>query len=118
MNRFVMTVGGLAAALALLLAGCGSGGLNMSGPFGVSPSRSLGSQCSWMPRGSVGTFGMLSFSNSGGLARIDKVTLVDPHHLQVVAEWVARITGHNLIGVLGGHRPAAPDRAPAVNHAP
>jgi len=104
MNRLVLTVGGLAAALALLLAGCG-GGPSMNGPFGDSPSGSVGVTCSWVPRGMVGTFGMLSFSNSGGLARIEKVTLVDPHDLQVVAEWVVRITGHNLIGVLGGYPP-------------
>jgi hypothetical protein len=51
------------------------------------------------------TAGGLSFSNSGGPARIDKVTLVDPHDLQVVAEWVVRITGHDLIGVMGGYPP-------------
>lgn len=104
MNRLVLTVGGLAAALALLLTGCG-GGLNMSGPFGDSPSQSLGGVCSWVPRGTVGTFGMLSFSNTGGQARIDKITLVSAHDLQVVAEWVVRITGNNLIGVLGGYPP-------------
>jgi hypothetical protein len=104
MNRLVLTAGGLAAALVLLLAGCG-GGVNMNGPFGDSPSGSVGSQCSWYPRGSVGTLGMLSFSNSGGPARIDKVTLVDAHHLQVVSEWIVRITGHDLVGVMGGYPP-------------
>lgn len=104
MNRLTLAVGGLGAALAPLLAGCG-GGLNMSGPFGDSPSSSLGMQCSWVPRGSVGTFAMLSFSNSGGAARVDKVTLVGARNLQVVAEWVVRITGHDLIGVMGGYPP-------------
>ena len=104
MNRLALSAGGLVAALALLLVGCG-GGLNMNGPFGDSPSGSTGSQCSWYPRGSVGTLGMLSFSNSGGTARIDKVTLAHARHLQVVSEWVVRITGHDLIGVMSGYPP-------------
>jgi hypothetical protein len=106
MNRLVLSAGGLAAALALLLAGCGSSSdPNLNGPFGNSARGSVGGQCSWMAKGSVATLGMLSFSNSGGQARIDKVTLVDAHNLQVVAEWVVRITGHDLIGSLGGYPP-------------
>ena len=91
--------------LALLLAGCGSGGVNTNGPFGNSPTSSQGTECSWAPRGSVGTFGELAFPNKGGTAHIDKVTLVDAHHLQVVAEWVVPITGNDLIGVVGGYPP-------------
>jgi hypothetical protein len=96
-------VGGLAVALGLLLGGCSDP--NPNGPFGDSPQGSVGGQCAWYPKGSVATLGMLSFSNSGGLARIDRVTLVDAHHLRVVAEWVVRITGHDLIGVMGGYPP-------------
>jgi hypothetical protein len=105
MNRLALSAGGLAATLALLLAGCGSSGLNPNGPFGNSAQGSVGGQCAWVPKGSVATLGMLSFSNSGGQARIDKVTLVGAHNLTVVAEWVVRITGHDLIGVLGGYPP-------------
>jgi hypothetical protein len=104
MNRLIPAAGGLAAGLALLQAGCGSG-LNADGPFGNSASGSLGMQCSWVPRGMVGTFGELGFPNKGGPAHIDKVTLGDPQHLQVVAEWVVPISGHDLIGVLGGYPP-------------
>jgi hypothetical protein len=56
-------------------------------------------------RGPAGTFGMLSFSNKGGQARIDKVSFVDAHNLQAVAEWAVRITGHALVGVQAGYPP-------------
>ncbi len=106
MNRLALAAGGLAVALALLVGGCSSDpNPNLNGPFGDSPHGNIGGQCSWMAKGSVATLGMLSFSNSGGQARIDKVTLVGAHNLQVVAEWVVRITGHDLIGAMGGYPP-------------
>jgi hypothetical protein len=99
--------GGLAAGLALLLAGCSSGstGPNTDGPFGSSPKTSPGSQCFWAPRNEVGTFAALVFANSGGQARIKKVSLVDARHLQLVAAWAVPITGRTLMGVFDGYPP-------------
>jgi hypothetical protein len=107
MNRLALSTGGLAAALALLLGGCsGSGDPKPNGPLGNSVSGPLAAQCFQpTPKGSVATLGMLSFSNKGGPARITRITLVDAHNLQTVAEWVVPITGHNLIGVLYGYPP-------------
>lgn len=106
MNRLTLFAGGLAAALALLLGGCGSSGPNLNGPFGDSAKGPIGAQCFQSePKGSVATLGMLSFSNKGGPARIDKVTLVDARDLQTVAEWLVPITGHDLMGVLDGYPP-------------
>jgi hypothetical protein len=115
MNRLALYAGGLAAALALLLSGCSSDpALNPNGPFGNSAQGSAGAQCAWMAKGSVATLGMLSFSNSGGKARIDKVTLVDAHNLQAVAEWAVPITGHDLVGVQPGYPPISKKYGPAV----
>jgi hypothetical protein len=96
-------VGGLAVGLALLLAGC-SIGLNTDGPFGPSAT-DVGSQCFWTPRNGVGTFGALVFGNSGGQARVDKVTLVGSRHLRIVAAWAVPITGNDLLGVFQGYPP-------------
>jgi hypothetical protein len=103
--------GGLAAGLALLLAGCssGSGGPSTDGPFGASAKTSPGSQCFWAPRNEVGTFAGLVFGNSGGQARIKKVALVNARHLQLVAAWTVPITGHNLMGVFDGYPPNRTD---------
>ena len=98
-------LGGLAAGLALLLAGCGPAGLQTDGPFGRSPTTSSGSQCFWAPRDGVGTMGLLSFGNSGGKARIDKVILVGARHLRIAAAWAVPITGHTLLGVFQGYPP-------------
>jgi hypothetical protein len=106
MTRRLRTGGGLAAGLALLLAGCSSPGLNANGPFGRSPAASPGSQCFWAPRNEVGTFAGLVFGNSGGPAQIKKVTLVGSHHLQLVAAWAVPITGHALWGVFDGYPPS------------
>jgi len=107
-NRFALSAGGL-AALAFLMGGC-SNGPDLNGPFGDSPTQPVGAQGFRQPPGSVATMAMLSFSNSGGVARIEKVTLVGAHNLQLVDELVVRITGHDLIGVMGryptGHGPA------------
>ena len=65
MIRQLRIGGGLAAGLALLLAGCSSAaslGPNTSGPFGASPKTSPGSQCFWAPRNEVGTFAALVFA--------------------------------------------------------
>jgi hypothetical protein len=107
MKRLAETTAGLAAALALLLAGCG-GGPDMNGPFGDSPTADQGAQSFCVAHGAVATFGMLNFSNIGGTARITKVTLVDARHLQTVADWVVRITGNDLIGVFNGYPPLPP----------
>ncbi len=96
--------GGLAAALALLLAGC-STALKTNGPFGQSDTTSTGSQCFPVHRNGVGTFALLSFGNSGGQARIDRVTLAGSHHLRVLAAWVVPITGTDLLGVFDGYPP-------------
>jgi hypothetical protein len=53
----------------------------------------------------VGTFAALVFGNTGGQARIKKVTLVDARSLQLVAAWAVPITGHNLMGVFDGYPP-------------
>jgi hypothetical protein len=114
MNRLALIMGGLAAALALLLSACSSDP-SLNGPFGNSPHGSTGSQCAWAPRGTVATFGMLSFSTKGGgRARIDKVSLVDAHNLRAVAEWAVRITGHDLVGVQPGYPPISKEYGPAV----
>jgi hypothetical protein len=105
-NRLTVLAGGLVVALALPLAGCGSSERNLNGPFGDSATSPIGAQCFMPePKGAVATLGMLSFSNKGDRARIDKVTLVGARNLQTVAEWVVPITGHNLLGVFYGYPP-------------
>jgi hypothetical protein len=107
MNRFALIAGGLATALGLLLTACSSSDPSLNGPFGDSAGANNGSQCAWAPRGGITTFGMLSWStNTGGQERIDKVSLVDAHNLQLVADWAVRITGHALIGVFPGYPPS------------
>jgi hypothetical protein len=98
-------------------AGCGSGP-RIDGPLGRSASRS-GSQCFWTSRNGVGTFGLLSFGNSGGPVRLDKVTLAGAHQLRIVAAWVVPITGTDLLGVFNGYPPngdkgSAPPLSPGV----
>jgi hypothetical protein len=109
-----MRIGGLAAGLALLLAAGCSSGLSTDGPFGKSAS-GLGSECIPVPRNGVGTFAPLAFGNTGGPARITKVTLVGAHHLKIVAAWVIPITGSDLMGVFSGYPPGPPfARSPGI----
>ena len=95
MNRYVVKAGGLAIGLALLLGGCGatSGtGPSTSGPFG-HPGNTRWVQCFQTARhGGVGTFGGLSFHNRGNSAKIDNVTLINSHDMQIVAAWVVPIS--------------------------
>jgi hypothetical protein len=114
MNRCALIAGGLATALGLLLSACSSSDRSLNGPFGDSAGASNGSECAWAPGGGVTTFGMLSFSNKGGQARIDEVSLVGAHNLQVVAEWVVRITGQDLVGVQPGYPPISKKYGPAT----
>ena len=97
--------GGLAIALALLLAACsGTSHPNGDGPFGKSVS-DVGGQCFPTPKGDAGTFAALGFGNSGGPARITKVSLVDARHLRLVAAWVVPTTGPDSWGVFDGYPP-------------
>ena len=114
MSRGVVTAGGLAFGLALLLGGCGSSdGPNTSGPFGhAGTDRWV--QCFPVPRGGVGTFAGLEFSNRGGPARIERVTLADAHNLQIVSAWAVPITGLDLMGVFAGYPPVGYKEASRV----
>lgn len=101
--------GGLALALALLLAACGEAGQNRDGPKKDGPLGSsvadVGGQCFPTPAGDVGTFAVLSFGNSGRAARITKVSLVGARHLQLVGAFVVPTTGPDSWGVFDGYPP-------------
>jgi hypothetical protein len=101
--RRVVIEGGLAAGLALLLAGCGSG-LNTNGPFGNRDNSSF-AECLPVPPRDVATIAATEFPNTGGRAQIDKVTLVGAHNLRLVADQVLPITGTDPIGVFSGYPP-------------
>lgn len=90
MNR--VTLGGLACGLTLLLTACGSGGLSTNGPLGNSGQNS-GTICAWTTPGGVVYDGLEEFNDTGGTATIDKVALVHPRHLRLVAAWVAEANG-------------------------
>jgi hypothetical protein len=109
-NRCVIIAGGLAAGLALMLAGCGSG-LNADGPFGNSNAPYSGGQCLSVPRGAVATIAATDFPNHGGPARIEQVTLVGARDLRLVAAWAVPITGTDLLGVFPGYPPLGLNRA-------
>jgi hypothetical protein len=60
--------------------------------------------------GGVAYSGFEAFHNTGGTATTERVTLVHPRNLQLVAAWVVPITGTDLIGVGSGY-PSASDLA-------
>jgi hypothetical protein len=99
----------LAVALALPLAACGALGSNSDGPKKDGPLGNsvsdAGGQCFPTPKGDVGTFAVLGFGNSGGPARITKVSLVGARHLRLVAAWVVPATGPSSWGVFDGYPP-------------
>ena len=108
MNR--VTLGGLACGLALLVlaAACGSGGLSTDGPLGTSGQNS-GTLCDWATPGGVVQDGFEEFNDTGGMATIDKVRLVHPRHLRLLAAWVAE--GNSLVGEAIGRGYPHPTRA-------
>lgn len=93
-----VTLRGLAYGLALLLAACSSGGLSENGPFGNFGQNS-GTLCQWARPGGVLQDGFEEFNDTGGTATIDKVVLVHPRHLRLLAAWVGE--GDSPIGELG-----------------
>jgi hypothetical protein len=106
MNR--VTVGGLACGLALLLAACSSG-LSDNGPFG-NGGPNTGTVCTWTKPGGVAHDSFDAFPNSGGTATIDKVMLVHPRHLRLIAVWAVPTDGS-----LGNAGPGYP---PGANNGP
>jgi hypothetical protein len=102
-----VTMGGLACGLALLLTACTSGGPSTDGPFG-STIQSSGGFCVPVARpGEVGFDGYEEFPNTGGKATIDKVRLVHPRHLRLVAAWVLLISDPSQRIGLGAGYPTA-----------
>src|SRR5258708_40011826 len=95
-------LGGLACGLALLLAACTSGGLSENGPFG-NFGQTSGTICQWARPGGVLQDGFEEFYDTGGTATIDKVALVHPRHLRLLAAWVGE--GDSPIGELGRRYP-------------
>jgi hypothetical protein len=106
-----VTIGGLACGLALLLTtSCtGTGTLTTNGPFGGSGPNS-GTICAWTNPGGVVHDSSDEFPNTGNTATIDKVALVDPQHLRVVAAWVVPTDGP--LGDTGLGYPPASGYAP------
>ena len=90
MNR--ITLGGLACGLALILATACGGGLSTDGPFGTSGQNSA-TICAWTTPGGVVYDGLEEFYDTGGTATVDRVALVAPRHLRLVAAWVAEANG-------------------------
>jgi hypothetical protein len=97
-----VTLGGLACGLALLLAACGSGGLSDNGPFGNSGQNS-GTLCYPVRPGGVVQDGFEEYYDTGGTATIDKVVLVHPRHLRLVAAWVSEQNGPVAVALGGGY---------------
>jgi hypothetical protein len=91
-----LTLGGLACGLALLAA-CSSGP-SENGPLGNSGQNS-GTICDWATPGGVVQDGFEEFNDTGGMATIDKVALVRPRHLRLIAAWVGE--GNTPIGEVG-----------------
>ena len=91
-----VTLGGLACGLALLLmtacSSTGGGKLSTNGPFGNGgPNSGTNGTCA--RPGQVVHDGFEEFPNAGGTATLDKVTLVSPRHLRLIAAWVVPTTG-------------------------
>jgi hypothetical protein len=100
------TTGGLACGLALLLATACSNSdtLSTNGPFGNGGPDS-GTVCDWTRPGGVAYSGFEEFPNTGGTATIERVALVDPRNLRLVAAWVVPTPGG--AGVGPGYPPAS-----------
>ena len=107
-----VTLGGLACGLALLLAACGSSGLSDNGPFGNGGPNS-GTICllAKMP-GGVTHDSFDAFPNRGGTATIDKVALVHPRHIRLIAAWVVPTNGS--FGNAGPGYPSASAYPPGI----
>jgi hypothetical protein len=87
-----LTTGGLACGLAILLAACSTSGGYTDGPFGNDGGYS-GTVCLPARPGGVVTDSFEDFNDTGGTATVDKVVLVHPRHLRLVAVWVAEANG-------------------------
>jgi hypothetical protein len=114
MARRCFALGGLACGLALLAAACGGSSGSGAGPFG--PPDGPGAVCGGTPKGGVLAYGPEEFVNKGSTAVIQRVYLVDPDHLRMLAAWAVPITGTNLYGVESGY-PPLPGLAPGIDWA-
>jgi len=94
---------GLACGLALL-AVCSSTNAVNTGPFGGGGD--TGALCVPVGRGGVLSYGLDTFTNTGGTATIERVALTDPHDLRILAAYVVPVTGTIAYGVLSGYPPA------------
>ena len=91
-----MLAGALLAALGL--AACSSGGGINTGPFGGAGTPGL--ECAWAHRGGVLTDDPAFVRNHGlAPARIEKVALIAPRGLQLVAAYAVPITGTTQYGM-------------------
>jgi hypothetical protein len=99
--------GGLLALLLAggLLAGCGSSDPSGTGPLGNGgPPAEL---CAPVPHGGVLTDGIEALRNSSSsAAMIEKISLVAPVSLRILASYVVPVTGQDLYGVRSGFPPA------------
>lgn len=101
-------MGGLACGLALLAVACSNGGrLATDGPFGNGgPYSGTVGDCA--RPGGVAYSGAVGFHNMGRTATTEKVALVHPRNLRLVAAWVVLITGTDTVGVGSGYPPGSP----------
>jgi hypothetical protein len=92
-----------AAAAAGLLAACGGPSVN-TGPLGDGGTG--GGICVPVHHGQVFSWGFTPLENRGtSAATIEKVTVIDAKHMQVVAAYVVPITGHMDYGAIRGYPP-------------
>ena len=95
----------LAALGCLVLAGCSTGPAS-PGPLGDTGGR--GTLCGPVARGQVLSDGFDGLRNTGDApARIEAVSLADPHGLRLLTAYVIPIAGDSLYGVRAGFPPAA-----------